>query len=119
MLGTIKKISETTIKGGNRSFSMINTQLPCAKPIKDLGLLFGILHGVDGPYKLVRGDNEPYHTNLLYIIEGNVELETSVGDFELSPGSFVHMPSNISRRIELVNSPRYIELMFKLFNNAI
>jgi AraC-like DNA-binding protein len=85
--------------------------------LRRLGIMCGIMSAVEGRYKLLRGDNEPLHTNFVYIIEGELEFETEEGDYVVTPGSLLHFPSSVSRRLEL-RSGRYVEMFFKLFHTA-
>lgn len=71
------------------------------------------------PYKLLRGDNEPHHYDLIFVLEGKLELETSSGDFILDPGCFTIIPSWNSRRLELIEGEQYREIYFKVFESTI
>ncbi len=118
MLKRINKLSETTISGKRVELRGLNLSQPEMTPLRRLGIASGILATVEGRYKLVRGDNEPLHTNFLYVIEGEVEVETSVGDWVATPGTLIRFPSSVSRRIELRSGPRYREMFFKVYHTA-
>ena len=118
MLETINKMSETTQRGDKFWINSPNMSIPSMEPLRNLGIAHCGMAGNNAPYKLVRGDNEPLHYILLYIIKGEVEFETNLGDFYARPGDVICMPSNIDRRLELVKGDQYEEMWFKLTDTA-
>lgn len=116
MLGPIEKIHETTIVGSRSGYS-IGTKT--ANPLSLLGVSAAIQTTFCAPYKLVRGDNEPHHYDLIFVLEGKLELKTSTGDFIVNPSDFVVIPSWNSRSIELIEGKQYREIYFKVFESTI
>ncbi len=119
MLGTIEKIHETTIAGEGSQYSSILLAGNCAAPLTELGIASASYSRMNGKYRLVRGDNEPHHYDIVFVVAGKLELETSTGDFIINPGDFAIIPSWNSRRLELVEGDFYLEIYFKVFESTV
>lgn len=119
MLGNIEKICETTIRSKNSITVGFNMQSPTIAPLRELGVSILAYSKFPEKYKLIRGDNEPHHYDLIFVAEGKLELETSTGDFVLNPGDFAIIPSWNSRRLELIDGDCYTEIYLKVFEEAV
>jgi len=118
MLKTINLMSESTIVGWRSECRTLNLSQPELAPLRKRGIRCALLVTTEERYRLLRGNHEPLHTNLLYILEGEVDVETNVGEWVAGPGTLIHFPSSVSRRIELRSGPRCREMYFRVSHAA-
>ncbi len=117
MLGTIKKIHETSIISPECTYLPAFWPEEIGAPLQELGVHYGALTTFKPPYKLIRGNNEKLSYFYLFVVKGILELETEQGDYLLSPGSMVAMPTSLNRRLELIEG-EYQELYFSIKDSS-
>ncbi|MCH2176548.1 MAG: AraC family transcriptional regulator [Lentisphaeria bacterium] len=118
MLGPIDRVSEKTRYGVNFSSKAFDLSIPSSRPLRNIGLARGYLCTMDKEYFLLRGDNEPLHYDLMFILRGHLTLETSMGNFKINSGDFIHLPSNCSRKLELKSGDSYHEIIFSFMDET-
>lgn len=100
---------------GEKSYQIFGTKdAKSIEALQYLGIEIIAVNHFDEHYKMIRHDNEERHFNVVFVIEGTVEVEFEDEVFIMKEGGCIFVPSWISRRIELVSGPAYKEIYIRL-----
>lgn len=118
MLKDTQNIFHTTKITRHDNIASISLSSSYAKPLSDLGICGAAIVTSYESDRVCRGDVDPVHCNLFYLLEGNLLMETVDKDYELKTGDFAIIPSWIHRRFSHQGKQPVTAMIFIVRDNS-